>query len=53
MTGCFFGFNRFETRIGREEQRFGLQFPGWKKIFLLQKIQIVLGIHSVRIPTIA
>ena len=53
MTVCFFGVNRFETGIGMEERRFGLRFPGWKKIFLLHKIQIILENHSVRIPPTA
>ena len=53
MTVCFFGVNRFVTGTGMKERRFGLRFPGWKKIFLLHKIQIVFGIHSVFIPTSA
>jgi hypothetical protein len=53
MAVYFFGVNRFVTGTGREERRFGLRFTGWKKIFLLHKIQVVFGIHSVCIPTTA
>ena len=51
MTVCFFGVNRFVTGTAKEERRFGLRFPGWKKFFHLHKMQIVFGIHSVCIPT--